>query len=76
MGKTVELDSRGRLLLPADIRKKMGTKRFLLEESDKGIELEPIPDPESVKGKHKGLIEKDLEEIEKDQEELVRKGGR
>lgn len=76
MGKTVELDDRGRLLLPAEIRNRLGTNRYLLKESEEKLELEPLPRAEEVKGKYEGLLDKSLEELEEDQEKFVRQGGR
>lgn len=76
MGKTVELDKRGRLLLPAEIRNKIKSKRFLLKESGEKLELEPLPKAEEVKGKYKDLLEKDLEGLEEDQEKFVKQGDR
>ncbi|KXA91083.1 hypothetical protein AKJ65_07410 [candidate division MSBL1 archaeon SCGC-AAA259E19] len=76
MGKIVELDKRGRLLLPAEKRNKIGSKRFLLRESKGKLELEPLPNAEEIRGKYKGLVDKDLDELEEDQEEFVRQGER
>lgn len=74
MGTIVSLDSRGRLLLPADIRAKLGTRRFILTRTDGRLELEPIPEPGSVRGKYRELIRKDLASLEEDQESYLRKG--
>ena len=76
MGIIVSLDSRGRLLLPAEIRNKLGTHRFVLERIEGRLELEPIPEPEKVRGKYKGLIKKDLIGLEEDQERFLREGKR
>ncbi len=76
MGTTVELDSRGRLLLPAEIRKRLGSRRFLLKESDGALKLEPLPRAEEVRGKYKGLIKKSMEDLEEDQERFLEEGGR
>ena len=76
MGRTVELDKRGRLLLPAEIRNRIGSKRFLLKEAEGKIELEPLPSPKKVKGKYQGLLDKSMEDLEEDQEKLVKRGDR
>ncbi len=70
------MDSRGRLLLPAQIRNKLGTTRFILSKKGERLELEPIPEPEKVRGKYKGLIRKDLAGLEEDQEKSLREGRR
>ncbi|KXB03856.1 hypothetical protein AKJ45_00340 [candidate division MSBL1 archaeon SCGC-AAA261F19] len=76
MGKIIELDKRGRLLLPAEERNRIGSRRFLLRKRGGKLELEPLPDAEEVKGKYKGLIDKKLTDLEEDQEKLVRSGER
>lgn len=76
MGETVTLDSRGRLLLPASMRRELGTRRFVLRKKGGKLELEPLPDPKSVKGKHKGLMEAGLEELEETQEKFIGEGKR
>lgn len=76
MGIEVSLDSRGRLLLPSEIREEMGTRRFMLNKRDGRLELEPIPEPESVRSKYRGLLEKDISKLEEDQERFVREGKR
>jgi DNA-binding transcriptional regulator/RsmH inhibitor MraZ len=76
MGIEVSLDSRGRLLLPSDVREELGTSRFILSKRDGMLELEPIPEPENVRGKYRGLLDKDIQEIEEDQETFIREGKR
>ncbi len=76
MGIKVEIDKRGRLLLPAEIRNRIGSRRFLLKEVEGKLDLEPLPRPEEVKGKHRGLLEKDIQELEEDQEKFVNRGSR
>jgi len=74
VGTIVSLDSRGRLLLPADIRAQFGTRRFLLTRKEGRLELEPIPEPGKVRGRYKGLVRKDLASLEEDQERFLREG--
>jgi AbrB family looped-hinge helix DNA binding protein len=76
VGIEVSLDARGRLLLPSEIREELGTKRFILNRRDDIIELEPIPEPDSVRGKYSGLIEKNISRVEEDQERFLRAGKR
>jgi len=75
MGVEVSLDSRGRLLLPAEIRSELGARRFILSKKQGRLELEPIPEPEKVRRKYEGLIKKDIARLEEDQERFLR-GGR
>ena len=76
MGIEVSLDSRGRLLLPSEIREEMGTRRFMLSKREGRLELEPIPEPESVRGKYRGLLGKDISRVEEDQERFIGEGRR
>ena len=76
MGIEVSLDSRGRLLLPSEIREEFGTRRFVLNKMDGRLELEPIPEAESVKGRYRGLIKKEISKVEEDQERLLREAKR
>jgi bifunctional DNA-binding transcriptional regulator/antitoxin component of YhaV-PrlF toxin-antitoxin module len=72
----VELDRKGRLLLPAEIRREAGSRRFTVRVEDGKIELCPVPDPKSVRGKYRGLLRVSMEELEEAQERFVEKGRR
>ena len=72
----VELDRKGRLLLPAEIRREAGSRRFIVRVEDGKIELHPVPDPKSVRGKYRGLLRVSMEELEEAQERFVEKGRR
>jgi hypothetical protein len=48
----------------------------MLNKRDGRLELEPIPEPEGVRGKYRGLLEKDISKLEEDQETFVREGKR
>ena len=63
-------------MLPSEIREEFGTRRFVLNKMDGRLELEPIPEAESVKGKYRGLIKKEISKVEEDQERLLREGKR
>lgn len=73
----VQVDRKGRVLLPSEVRRKVGVKRFQLRVEDGSIIMEGLPDPESVRGKYKGLLKgKSLSQIEEDQEEFVSRHSR
>lgn len=73
----VELDEKGRTLIPASIRKHLKTRRFEIRLKEGRIVMEPLPDPESVRGKHRGLLKgKTMEEVEEEQERFVLEGKR
>jgi len=72
----VELDRKGRLLLPAKIRRAAGSRRFTVRVKGGKIELYPLPDPKTVKGKYRGLLKVSMEELEEAQERFVEKGSR
>ena len=73
----VEMDRKGRVLLPSEVRKKMHTRRFELRMEDGSIIMEGLPDPESVRGKYKGLLKgKSIIRIEEVQEEFIAQGKR
>ena len=68
----MEVDRKGRVLLPSQVRKQIGVHRFELRVEDGSIIMEGLPDPESVRGKYKGLLKgKSISQIEEDQERLV-----
>ena len=46
----VNIDDRGRITIPPEIRDKVGSKRFLAHIDGDGIHLVPLPDPRSVRG--------------------------
>ena len=73
----VEIDNKGRVLLPSEVRKKMKARRFELRVDKNSIIMECLPDPESVRGKYKDLLKgKSMSEIEEDQERLISKNTR
>jgi len=52
--RIVEMDDRGRILIPKGVRRSIGSRRFLLTVSDRRIELIPLDDPETAFKKLKG----------------------
>jgi len=72
----VEMDSKGRLLVPAEVRREIKSRRFTLRVHGDKLELEPIANPDKVKGKYRGLLRVSLEELEEEQEKFVLEGKR
>lgn len=76
----VELDRKGRVLLPSQVRKRVPSRRFELRiEDDSKIILEGMLDSESVRGKYKDLLKvkkKSIAQIEEDQERFIKKHRR
>ncbi|MCD6243806.1 MAG: AbrB/MazE/SpoVT family DNA-binding domain-containing protein [Candidatus Korarchaeota archaeon] len=50
----VEMDDRGRILIPNKLRRTIGSRRFLLIVRDRRIELIPLDDPKEAFRKLKG----------------------
>ena len=73
---TVELDEKGRALLPASIRKKLGARRFEVNLLDDRIELIPLGSVKALKGKHKGLLKEPWWKLEEKADRYVREGKR
>ena len=70
------MDERGRILIPANIRKKVKTRVFLIELGKDGtILLKPIVnDVLKLAGKFKHLLKyEELEELEESQEKYLAK---
>ncbi len=49
MSVVVEADERGRILLPAEIRRKIHTKRFKVTMKQNHVELQPLKSVEELK---------------------------
>jgi len=62
MENVVEMDAKGRIVIPSSFRRGLTSKRMILKRIDDHLELIPLPDPKSLKGKYK--IEGSLEDIE------------
>ena len=65
----VELDKRGRLVIPAEIRKELPSRTLIIKKLKDHIELVPLSDPRTLRGKYK--IEGKLEDIEELQEKRL-----
>lgn len=72
----VELDKKGRILLPAEIRRNFKTRRFALRVDGERIELLPLPDLGSLRGKYRDAIKSCWKELEERAERLVVEGRR
>ncbi len=73
---TIELDEKGRALLPASIRKKLGAKRFEVKVVNGRIEMMPIGSVRALKGKYRGLLREPWSKIEERAERIVRQDRR
>jgi len=69
METVVEMDVKGRIVIPSDLRRRMKTKRMIVREADDHLELIPLPDPRSLKGKYR--LEGRMDEIEELQEQKI-----
>ncbi len=76
MSIVVEADEKGRILLPAEMRRRAGSKRFKVVAVKDHLELHPLPSVQSVKGKYKNVIKGEWEELEEKGEEFVTKRKR
>jgi bifunctional DNA-binding transcriptional regulator/antitoxin component of YhaV-PrlF toxin-antitoxin module len=73
MSTIVELDAKGRVLIPAEIRRKVKSKRFRVRTNGNVVELEPLEVVEALRGKFRHIIKHDREELEEMGEEFVAK---
>jgi len=69
METVVEMDVKGRILIPSSLRRGLTSKRMILRRADDHLELIPLPNPGSLKGKYR--IEGRMEEIEELQEQRL-----
>jgi hypothetical protein len=72
----VELDRKGRALLPVSVRKKVASRRFEVKVSKGRIELIPLEGVKSLKGKYAARMRSSWQELEEKAEILVNKGKR
>ncbi len=72
----VEADDRGRILIPIEIRRRLGAKRFKVTERSGKIELEPVENLGALKGKYRSMIRAEWDELEEKGEGLVQSGQR
>ena len=69
----VELDDKGRVLIPAEIRRKVRSRRFKVSARGDVVELEPLPSLDQLRGKYRDLIKEEWDELEEAGEEFVLK---
>jgi len=69
MELVVVLDRKGRVVIPQEIRKEFETRRFIAKKIEGRIELIPLPNPKSLRGRYR--IEGDLTDLEELQERKV-----
>lgn len=67
----VELDRKGRALLPASVRKKVASRRFEVKVSKGRIEFIPLEGVKALKGKYAARIRSTWQELEEKAEILV-----
>jgi len=67
----VELDRKGRALLPASVRKKVASRRFEVRVSKGRIEFIPLEDVRSLKGKYATSVKSSWRELEEKAESFV-----
>jgi bifunctional DNA-binding transcriptional regulator/antitoxin component of YhaV-PrlF toxin-antitoxin module len=72
----VELDEKGRVLLPASLRKKLRARRFEVRLVQGRIELVPIQDLKALKGKYRDRIKTSWPRLEEQAEKFVKNGRR
>jgi DNA-binding transcriptional regulator/RsmH inhibitor MraZ len=72
----VEIDEKGRVHIPATVRREVKVRRFTLSLEEGRILMEPVKSPALVKGKYEGLLKVTLDELEDAQERLVTAGRR
>ena len=72
----VKLDQKGRVLLPASLRRKLGTTRLEVRLVDGRIELVPLQTLKSLKGKYRNRLKTPWPELEEKAEELINTGKR
>ncbi len=76
MNAVVEADEKGRILLPIELRRKFKSRRFKVTTKGDVVELRPLVGVDELRGKYRGLIRSEWEELEERAEELVSNGGR
>jgi len=69
MEAVVEMDAKGRIVIPSSLRRRLTSKRMILRRVEDHLELIPLPDMKSLKGKYR--IEGSLEDIEELQEQKL-----
>lgn len=70
--KIVELDPKGRVLLPASLRKLLGTRRFRVRIVREHIELIPLRGVKALKGKYRNRLKTPWARLEERAERSVK----
>ena len=70
--KIVELDPKGRVLLPASLRKLLGTRRFRVRIVREHIELIPLHGVKALKGKYRNRLKTPWARLEERAERSVK----
>jgi AbrB family looped-hinge helix DNA binding protein len=76
MSAIVEADDKGRILIPAEIRRRFATKRFKVSAKGDRLELEPLLTIAELKGKYRTRIKGEWRDLEEKGEAFVAKNGR
>ena len=69
MEVVVEMDAKGRIVIPSTLRSGLTSKRIVLRKVNDHLELVPLPEPKSLKGKYR--LEGRMEDIEELQEQSL-----
>ncbi len=72
----VELDEKGRALLPVSLRKKLGARRFEVKLVEGRVELIPLQDLKTLRGKYRNRLRTPWSKLEEKAEKFVRDGKR
>jgi len=73
MAAIVELDDKGRILIPAGIRRRVRSRRFKVTTSGGRVQLEPLVEVTELRGKYRARIKAEWVELEEKGEEYVTK---
>lgn len=76
MSIVVEVDERGRILIPSEIRHRFKVRRYKMTPKKDRLELEPLEDVDDLYLKFARKIKSDWETLEEKSEEFVSKGRR
>ena len=71
--EVVELDRKGRVLLPGSMRKRLGTHRFRVKIVEGRIELIPLRGVKALKGKYRKRLKTPWAKLEEKAEKSVRR---
>ncbi len=72
----VVMDNKGRVRIPASLRREVKARRFTVSLEEGRIVMKPVKSPDSVREKYMGILKVPLEELEQAQERMVTAGRR